>query len=139
MYDELTAGTYTLPWLLRMANVQGKYRFWSPGEWDFAVRTGFSRLDLTALAVIETDSDAVLRVLPLELVGSYRGLGYGNCLPRVSDPRAAPAAARLPGAHPRAAGKDPRDQCDAPLLHLAAAAVAPRCDSHRHSRPRPIG
>ncbi len=51
MYDEPTAGTYTPPWLLRTANVQGKYRFWSPGEWDFAACTGFLTTMVRAAAV----------------------------------------------------------------------------------------
>lgn len=73
--DDFTGGTYLLPWVIAMANVQVKYEFWQPSEdWVLAVRGGLFRLDLSVFQRLDVDKDssAIFWIAPLEGVVSWR-------------------------------------------------------------------
>lgn len=68
--DRLTVGTLALPWLLRFANAHLKWRIIGNDPVSIAASIGAFRF--APEAVKESTGDAVLTVVPFDLVGSWR-------------------------------------------------------------------
>lgn len=73
--DAFDVGTYVVPWLILMTNIDFKARVWSNERWAVALQSGFYRLDLTVVGKFlpnEEQSDAVLWGVPSYATVSYR-------------------------------------------------------------------
>lgn len=68
--DRLTVGTYALPWLLRFANAHLKWRIIGNDPVSIAASIGAFRFAPEALK--KASGDAVLTIVPFDLVGSWR-------------------------------------------------------------------
>jgi hypothetical protein len=68
--DRLTVGTYALPWLLRFANAHLKWRIIGNDPVSIAASIGAFRFAPNALK--KETGDAVLTIVPFDLVGSWR-------------------------------------------------------------------
>jgi hypothetical protein len=70
---QVTLGTYVWPWLIRVSNLEGKWRFYQSDPWAFAVSTGFFYFDTKSLKKAdESVGDARIAAFPFEIDGSYR-------------------------------------------------------------------
>jgi hypothetical protein len=68
--DRLTVGTYALPWLLRFANAHLKWKIIGNDPVSIAASIGVFRFAPQQLK--ESSGDAVLTIVPFDLVGSWR-------------------------------------------------------------------
>lgn len=73
VFDSLMVGTYTVPWVVALANFQLKYRYFDDPHWSAAIEMGVGRLDVTRLRPFETHpGDAIIVVSSVEPSLSYR-------------------------------------------------------------------
>jgi hypothetical protein len=73
LFDEVTVGTATLPWLLLVWNAHVKAKVYDEDPLALSVGTGFWYMDLGRFEAISDKSvDARFFVAPLDLRGSYR-------------------------------------------------------------------
>ncbi|HMR10654.1 MAG TPA: hypothetical protein PKA88_32980 [Polyangiaceae bacterium] len=73
VWDPLTAGSYTAPWVVRMANLHLKWRYYFEDPWSLALQVGAYRLDVSKLEVFEdVPGDAIISVGTFEPSVSYR-------------------------------------------------------------------
>jgi hypothetical protein len=73
IWDPLTVGTYTLPWVVRTANLHVKWRYYFDDPWALALQVGGYRLDVSKLELFEDEpGDAVITVGTFEPSVSYR-------------------------------------------------------------------
>ncbi|MCA9560869.1 MAG: hypothetical protein H6704_18920 [Myxococcales bacterium] len=73
--DSLQVGTQTLPWVLKISNLDLKWTVWSSGPWSVGLSGGIFSLKLQ-----DYDADAAdvrFYAAPLELTASWRGDGLG--------------------------------------------------------------
>jgi hypothetical protein len=71
--DQVTAGTYIWPWVLRVSNLHAKWRFWHNDTWAFSAFAGFYHFDTKTLDKVDEDTgNATVDVVPFELASSYR-------------------------------------------------------------------
>jgi len=70
LLDRVDIGTYTWPWLARIASVSGKYEWYRSGNWSVANKLSVLRLDLQDWS--EEAEPAVFQVVPVEMAVSYR-------------------------------------------------------------------
>jgi len=68
--DRLTVGTTTVPWLLKMPNLNLKWAFWQGDSFSAATRLGVGRLDMQNWSAEAPPSQ--LLIVPFELTGTYR-------------------------------------------------------------------
>ncbi len=67
------AGTYPLPWLLRVPNLHLKWRYYKGTKLSLSARLGYFGFDTKNLEKLdEQKTHAVLSVIPLELAGTWR-------------------------------------------------------------------
>jgi hypothetical protein len=80
IWDSVSVGTYTLPWILTIFSGMGKWRFYDSSSGDFSASTRLSTLvfDLGSFQErfgdkpAEDDPSATLVVIPFELATSYK-------------------------------------------------------------------
>lgn len=73
IFDEVTVGTLTLPWLLVVVSGHAKYKFFDEDPLALSAGLAFRYLDLARFGGLEDkDIDAKLLVVPFEVFGSYR-------------------------------------------------------------------
>ena len=73
--DEIHLGTYTLPWLLRVKNAHGRYKFYDKDELAFSADLGIFWLSLSDLEAFDDgggSKDATLVIVPLQLNGTWK-------------------------------------------------------------------
>jgi hypothetical protein len=69
-WDRLTLGTYLVPWVLRFANLDLKWRFYGGDPLSLSARIGFTRF--VPKDVASGAGSAELGIVPFELLGSWR-------------------------------------------------------------------
>ncbi|MBH24256.1 MAG: hypothetical protein CMH57_07365 [Myxococcales bacterium] len=70
LLDRLDLGTYTWPWLAKIASLSGKYEWYRSESWSVANKLSVLRLDLQDWS--EESEPAVFQVVPVEMGVSYR-------------------------------------------------------------------
>lgn len=73
VWDSFMVGTYTVPWVAALANLQLKWRYLQSEKWAAAVELGAARLDVKRLKAFEDEpGDAIISVGTFEPSVSYR-------------------------------------------------------------------
>ena len=73
VWDPLTVGTYTLPWVVRTANLHVKGRLYFDDPWAVSMHVGGYRLDVSKLKAFEDEpGDAIITIGTFEPTVSYR-------------------------------------------------------------------
>lgn len=73
--DSLQVGTQTLPWALKITNLDLKWTVWAQGPWSVALSGGFFSLKLQDFD--EDAADVRFYAVPIELTASWRGADFG--------------------------------------------------------------
>ena len=70
---DFTIGTYPLPWLLRVANLHAKWRYYSAQHLSLSARLGYFGLNTKNFQKLEDQkTTAFLAVIPFDLAATYR-------------------------------------------------------------------
>jgi len=73
VFDSVTVGTYWPAWIVRVASLHAKWRFWQPGSWAFAVYGDVFRLDTKALKKLDQSAGtAIITAGTIEPRASFR-------------------------------------------------------------------
>ncbi|MSP73009.1 MAG: hypothetical protein EXR76_12765 [Myxococcales bacterium] len=73
--DKLHLGTYTLPWLLKVKNARGRYKFYDDEEFAFSADLGLFWLSLSDLESFDDgggSQDATFVTVPVQLNGTWK-------------------------------------------------------------------
>ncbi|MEL6180782.1 MAG: hypothetical protein AAFS10_17605 [Myxococcota bacterium] len=70
--DRVDIGSYTFPWLLRIASLTGKYEWYRGEHLSISNKLSVFRWDLRQLQSAEIEDPVIFQIVPVEMAASYR-------------------------------------------------------------------